>query len=46
MNEAHKIGKLKNRLKRCQKRLAVKELGLDQRARVVQRQAELERLLK
>jgi hypothetical protein len=46
MNEAHKTGKLRNRLKRCQKRLAAKELGSDQRARVVQRQNELEQLLK
>jgi hypothetical protein len=46
MNEAHKIGKLRNRLKRCTKRLTSKELGSDQRNRIIQRQGELERLLK
>jgi hypothetical protein len=46
MNAAHKIGKLKNRQKRLEKRLADKDLPGEQRSRIVQRQAELEQLLK
>ena len=46
MNEAHKLGKLKNRLSRCTKRLADKEIPMDQRARISQRQAELNQLLR
>jgi hypothetical protein len=46
MNKAHALGKLRNRLKRCQKRLADKELGGEQRTRLVQRQSELTQLLK
>lgn len=42
MNVAHKIGKLRNRLSRCKKRLTDKEMPGDQRARVQQRAAELE----
>ena len=42
MNTAHKQGKKKNRLNRCRKRLADKEIGGEQRARLVQRAAELE----
>ena len=41
MNTAHIIGKKKNRLNRCQKRLASKELVADQRNRITQRQSEL-----
>jgi hypothetical protein len=46
MNNAHKVGKLRNRLKRCQKRLSNKELPIDQRGRVIQRQSELTQQLK
>jgi hypothetical protein len=46
MNDSHKECKLKNRLKRCQKRLSNKELGSEQRNRIIQRQSELERQLK
>ncbi len=46
MNSNHKIGKLRNRLRRCGKRLASKELGSDQRVRVEQRQSELTQYLK
>jgi hypothetical protein len=42
MNESHKLGKLKNRLNRCKKRLTVKELTSEQRLRISQRLAELE----
>jgi len=44
MNTAHKLGKLKNRLNRCKKRLSDKEISSEQRGRLVQRQSELERL--
>lgn len=46
MNTAHKVGKLRNRLKRCGKRLSSKELGSEQRNRIIQRQSELERQFK
>ena len=46
MNTAHKARKLRNRLKRCQKRLSDKELPIDQRGRIVQRQSELEQQLR
>jgi hypothetical protein len=46
MNAAHIVGKKRNRLKRCQKRLSSKELGTEQRSRIIQRQSELERELK
>lgn len=45
MNTAHKLGKLRNRLNRCKKRLSDKDLPGEQRGRLVQRQSELERLL-
>jgi len=46
MNEGHKTGKLRNRLKRCAKRLNSKELVSEQRNNLIQRQAELEQLLR
>jgi len=46
MNAAHKLGKLKNRLNRCKKRLSDKELPTEQRGRIVQRQSELEQQLR
>jgi hypothetical protein len=46
MNAAHKVGKLKNHLNRCKKRLSDKDLPSDQRGRLVQRSAELEREVK
>ena len=42
MNVAHKIGKLRNRLSRCKKRLSDKDLPGEQRSRIQQRMAELE----
>ena len=45
MNASHMIGKKRNRLKRCIKRLASTELVSSQRNMLVQRQAELEREL-
>ena len=45
MNQAHILGKKRNRLSRCNKRLSSKELGSDQRSRIIQRQSELEREL-
>ena len=45
MNQAHKLGKLKNRLSRCKKRLSDKDLPSEQRSRVQQRLAELEALV-
>jgi hypothetical protein len=45
MNVSHMIGKKKNRLSRCGKRLTSKELTGEQRARIVQREAELEKEL-
>lgn len=46
MNNAHVISKKRNRLNRCNKRLADKELTADQRNCIAQRAAELERELK
>lgn len=46
MNEGHKLGKLRNRLNRCKKRLSDKDLPGEQRSRLVQRISELERVLK
>ena len=46
MNTAHKVGKLKNRLARCKKRLSDKDLPASQRNQIEQRLAELERELK
>ncbi len=42
MNQSHKLGKLKNRLNRCKKRLSDKEISSEQRNRILQRLAELE----
>ena len=42
MNTAHKIGKLRNRLSRCRKRLSDEGLPIEQRSRISQRAAELE----
>lgn len=42
MNAAHVIGRKRNRLSRCRKRLACKELTSMQRHAVEQRAAELE----
>lgn len=42
MNAAHKVGKLKNRLNRCKKRLSDKELVTVQRNQITQRLTELE----
>jgi hypothetical protein len=42
MNIAHIIGRKRNRLNRCKKRLSDKELGGVQRNQIVQRLAELE----
>ena len=41
MNEAHKIGKKRNRLARCQKRLTSKELTAEKRNNIIQRAANL-----
>ncbi len=41
MNLAHILGKKRNRLGRCNKRLADKELTAEQRSRISQRAAEL-----
>ena len=46
MNDSHKLGRKKNRLNRCRKRLSDKYLGSDQRNKIIQRQAELEFELK
>jgi hypothetical protein len=46
MNAAHIVGKKRNRIGRCKKRLTSKELGALQRNRIIQRQSELERELK
>lgn len=46
MNIGHIFGRKRNRLSRCNKRLASKELASDQRSRLVQRAAELEAELK
>jgi hypothetical protein len=45
MNAAHIIGRKKNRLKRCHKRLTTGELGSQQRSALQQRQSELGREL-
>lgn len=42
MNAAHIIGRKRNRLSRCRKRLACKELTSMQRSAIEQRVAELE----
>lgn len=42
MNQGHKVGKIRNRVGRCKKRLADKDLPSEQRSRVSQRLAELE----
>lgn len=46
MNLGHILGRKRNRLGRCGKRLASKELTAEQRNRIVQRAAELEKELK
>lgn len=46
MNIGHILGKKRNRLSRCNKRLASKELTGEQRSRLVQRSAELEKELR
>ncbi len=46
MNTAHKVGKLRNRLNRCKKRLTDKDLPSQQRKEIEQRLYELERELK
>ncbi len=42
MNAAHILGKKKNRMKRCRKRLATGELGSAQRLALETRAAEIE----
>jgi hypothetical protein len=42
MNQGHILGKKRNRLSRCHKRLASKEITADQRNRLSQRVSELE----
>ena len=42
MNPGHKLGRKRNRLSRCRKRLACKELTGLQRSAVEQRASELE----
>jgi hypothetical protein len=42
MNAGHKLGRKRNRLSRCRKRLACKELTSIQRHAIEQRAAELE----
>jgi hypothetical protein len=46
MNPGHILGKKRNRLSRCQKRLACKDLTLAHRNSLEQRAAELEQELK
>ena len=46
MNVAHIVGKKRNRLNRCNRRLASKDLVAVQRNKLVQRVAELEKELK
>ena len=46
MNLGHILGRKRNRLSRCGKRLASKDLTADQRNRITQRASELERELK
>lgn len=45
MNETHKIGKLRNRLNRCKKKLTDKDLGHEQKSKLVSRVSELEKIL-
>jgi hypothetical protein len=45
MNAAHIIGRKKNRIKRCRKRLANRELTQEQRLTLQQRISELEQEL-
>jgi hypothetical protein len=45
MNASHIVEKKRNRLSRCNKRLACKELTADQRSRISQRAAELQQEL-
>lgn len=42
MNTGHILGKKRNRLNRCRKRLASKEIVQEQRNRLEQRRSELE----
>ena len=42
MNESEKLGRKKNRLNRCRKRLTDKDLPSEQRNRISQRAVELE----
>lgn len=42
MNESEILGRKRNRLNRCKKRLTDKELTTDQRSRISQRMVELE----
>ena len=46
MNESHKLGKLKNRLVRCKKKLVDENTNSDQKSRIHQRISELETELK
>ena len=46
MNTAHKIGRLKNRLNRCKIKLSDKDLGHEQRTKLVSRVSEIELQLK
>jgi hypothetical protein len=46
MNNAHKLGKLRNRLNRCKKRLTDKMLTTEQRSMISSREAELKLELK
>ncbi len=41
MNVAHMIGKKRNRLNRCNKRLSSKDLTAEQRTKISQRASEL-----
>ena len=45
MNVGHKLGKIRNRIGRCKKRLGDKDLPSEQRSRISQRLAELEATL-
>lgn len=46
MNQGHIIGRKRNRLSRCNRRLSSKELTAEQRTRIAQRASELEKELK
>ena len=46
MNTGHKNGRMRNRIKRCAKRLNSQELVSEQRNNIIQRKAELEQLLR